>query len=96
MGWTAEGTGSDERAFGSDGDAGEVGVVVGEAVAVGVAGEGVEDDGVEVGVAAAQEEVVDGLVLDLGFEALGAEGERVEVGGEDGVGDAGREAEVPE
>ncbi len=51
VGWATEGTGSDERAFGSDGDAGEVGIVVGKAQAVGVAGEGVEDDGVEVGVA---------------------------------------------
>ena len=37
--------------------------------------------------------MLEGLVLDLGLEALGAEGEGVEVGREDGVDDAGRVAE---
>ena len=91
---TAEGTGADERAFGSDGDAGEVGVGGCRLpLRAGVGGEGLGDDGVEVGVAAAEEEVLEGLPLDLGLEALGAEGEGVEVGREDGVGDAGGKAE---
>ena len=90
---TAEGAGSDERPFCADGDAGKVGIVVPEAVAVGVAREGLEDDGVEIGVATADEEVVQELVLDLGFKTLGTEGQRVQVGREDGVDEAGREAE---
>ena len=43
-----------------------------------VGGEGLLDEGGEVGVAAAEEEMVEGLVLDFELEALGAVGERVE------------------
>ena len=54
---------------------GRLGFSAGVPLAAGVGGEGLLDDGGEVGVAAAQEDVAGGLVLELGFEALGAEGE---------------------
>ena len=73
--WTAEGSIADEGREGSDGNAGKVGVDGGGDV---VGGEGLLNDGVEVGVAAAEEEMVEGLVLDFELEALGAVGERVE------------------
>jgi hypothetical protein len=75
------------------GDAGQVGIGVGCAVAVGVAGEGLGDDGVEVGIAAVQEETREWAILQLGLDALGAEGERVEIRLVGILSDAGRVAE---
>ena len=71
-GRAAEGAAADERGEGSDGDAGEVGI---EGGGDGVGCEGLVDDGGEVGVAATEEEMVEGPVLEFGFEALGAVGE---------------------
>jgi hypothetical protein len=71
----AEGALTDERREGSDGDSGEVGV---EGGGYGVGCKGLEDDGGEVSVAAAEEEMIQGLVLEFGFETLGAVGEGVE------------------
>src|SRR6185312_8680833 len=90
---TPEGTRTDERTFGSDGNAGKIRVASSKALAVGIAGEGVKHDGVEVGVASAKKEVVEGLVLQLRLKTLSAKGERIEVWREDGVHDAGRVAE---
>ncbi len=90
---TAEGTRADQRAFRSDGDAGKVGIVVVLTVVVRVAGERLGNDGVEVGVAATQEETGEWAILQLSLEALRAEGERVEVRLVEILRDAGRDVE---
>ena len=80
--WAAEGARSDQRGGAADGDARDVWVLVGEALVDGgdVGGEGLGDAGVEPGVAHAGEEAIEGLVLELGLDALGAERLRVELG----------------
>ena len=75
LGGRRKGRLADEWREGSYGDAGEVGI---EGGGDGVGCEGLLDDGGEVGVSAMDEEMVERLVLEFGFKALGAVGEGVE------------------
>ncbi len=93
---TAEGASADEGRGAADVDAGDVGVLVGVAAedSGDVTGEGLLDDGVEVGVAAAKEETGFGLVGEFTFEALSAVGLGVELGTVEVLVVGGSDAEV--